>query len=241
MKKQHLASAFCAGVFTLGLASTADAAVILYANDFENPTGFSGAGAYTDVSQQQITDLYGPEFTQNLTVETINLTGGLYTDSLGTGGDYALGMLESLNDDRLYLSFDVTGYDYLNVQLDFSSIDLQGFGAPFVTAAPTLKLDLLDGSNLATVLSSSQTTGASPVSPFVYNWTNEIFALNTSGISNVTLEFDLIAGGYASFDNLVIAASNVAGDVSAVPIPAAVWLFGSGLIGLIGIARRKKA
>jgi hypothetical protein len=29
--------------------------------------------------------------------------------------------------------------------------------------------------------------------------------------------------------------------VSSVPIPAAVWLFGSGLIGLIGIARRKKA
>lgn len=28
--------------------------------------------------------------------------------------------------------------------------------------------------------------------------------------------------------------------VSAVPIPAAVWLFGSGLIGLIGVARRKK-
>ena len=30
------------------------------------------------------------------------------------------------------------------------------------------------------------------------------------------------------------------GDVSAVPVPAAVWLFGSGLIGLIGVARRKK-
>ena len=29
--------------------------------------------------------------------------------------------------------------------------------------------------------------------------------------------------------------------VEAVPIPAAVWLFGSGLIGLIGVARRKKA
>jgi len=28
------------------------------------------------------------------------------------------------------------------------------------------------------------------------------------------------------------------GDVSAVPVPAAVWLFGSGLIGLIGFARR---
>ena len=30
-----------------------------------------------------------------------------------------------------------------------------------------------------------------------------------------------------------------AGNVGAVPIPAAVWLFGSGLIGLLGLARRK--
>lgn len=31
------------------------------------------------------------------------------------------------------------------------------------------------------------------------------------------------------------------GDVSAVPVPAAIWLFGSGLIGLAGMARRKAA
>ena len=33
------------------------------------------------------------------------------------------------------------------------------------------------------------------------------------------------------------------GDValSAIPVPASVWLFGSGLLGLIGIARRKKS
>ncbi len=31
------------------------------------------------------------------------------------------------------------------------------------------------------------------------------------------------------------------GDVSAVPVPAAVWLFGSGLIGLLGVAKRKKS
>jgi len=30
------------------------------------------------------------------------------------------------------------------------------------------------------------------------------------------------------------------GDVSAVPVPAAVWLFGSGLLGLVGVARRRK-
>jgi len=29
-------------------------------------------------------------------------------------------------------------------------------------------------------------------------------------------------------------------DIQAIPVPAAVWLFGSGLLGLVGIARRKK-
>ena len=30
-------------------------------------------------------------------------------------------------------------------------------------------------------------------------------------------------------------------SVSAVPVPAAAWLFGSGLLGLVGVARLKKA
>ena len=30
-------------------------------------------------------------------------------------------------------------------------------------------------------------------------------------------------------------------DLAPIPVPAAVWLFGSGLIGLVGVARRKKA
>ena len=33
--------------------------------------------------------------------------------------------------------------------------------------------------------------------------------------------------------------SNSCSAVSAVPVPAAVWLFGSGLLGLAGLARRK--
>ena len=40
---------------------------------------------------------------------------------------------------------------------------------------------------------------------------------------------------YASFNGTVSAI----GTVSAVPVPAAIWLFGSGLLGLIGISRRK--
>ena len=35
--------------------------------------------------------------------------------------------------------------------------------------------------------------------------------------------------------------SNPTLSIEAVPVPAAVWLFGSGLVGLIGVARRKKS
>ena len=69
-------------------------------------------------------------------------------------------------------------------------------------------------------------------------------------------------GGYANLDflalvgadqNIEFTARNLYGDdgnndyalaaitVSAVPVPAAIWLFGTGLIGLIGFSKRRKA
>lgn len=63
---------------------------------------------------------------------------------------------------------------------------------------------------------------------------NSIFytgdANSTIGIH---MNFALSAGDSVTFDTLF--------DVTPVPVPAAVWLFGSGLIGLAGFARRKKA
>ena len=41
--------------------------------------------------------------------------------------------------------------------------------------------------------------------------------------------------------NLISGFVDSYGSASAVPVPAAVWLFGSGLLGLVGIARRKQA
>ena len=41
--------------------------------------------------------------------------------------------------------------------------------------------------------------------------------------------------GDSDFDDMLVRA-----EFSAVPVPAAVWLFGSGLLGLIGMARRRK-
>ena len=58
----------------------------------------------------------------------------------------------------------------------------------------------------------------------------------------VTVEFTAICGADPGcFSNLAIDNVIVTADVPAVPVPAAVWLFGSGLLGLVGVARRKKA
>jgi hypothetical protein len=58
---------------------------------------------------------------------------------------------------------------------------------------------------------------------------------NTVGNRVIAWE-DLPGGGDRDFNDVVVEV-----NVAPIPIPAAVWLFGSGLLGLIGIARRKVA
>ena len=58
----------------------------------------------------------------------------------------------------------------------------------------------------------------------------------------VTVEFTAICGADAGcFSFLAVDNVTVTADVPAVPVPAAVWLFGSGLLGLVGVARRRKS
>ena len=80
---------------------------------------------------------------------------------------------------------------------------------------------------------------------------NVDLSILTSGGSLVntwTLGTDAITGvggnrytWFAYQDFSVLAFDNTSLETAAVPVPAAVWLFGSGLLGLVGISRRKKA
>lgn len=74
----------------------------------------------------------------------------------------------------------------------------------------------------------------------------------TSGTDDFIFIWDFVSQGPNEYgDTLAYTSSSVSPDswwvstvdytVSTVPIPAAVWLFGSGLLGLIGLAKHKKA
>jgi hypothetical protein len=61
--------------------------------------------------------------------------------------------------------------------------------------------------------------------------------MTDDNMSDLVLAYNdnALGTGDADYDDMLVRA-----EFSAVPIPAAVWLFGSGLLGLIGIGRRRK-
>jgi hypothetical protein len=115
----------------------------------------------------------------------------------------------------------------------------EGTASDAFTTGPGFNLSLganYDGGALNQALG---TTGAQ----FAQFWSDP----DGSDANTTTLDFISLGPASASIlqsIDIPPSASNgwlLVSDASVVPLPAAVWLFGSGLIGLIGIARHKRA
>ena len=65
-------------------------------------------------------------------------------------------------------------------------------------------------------------------------------ALSTSFTLSAAADVNFFIIDSPYFDNLGGMSLDVSADVSAVPIPAAAWLFGTALIGFVGMSRRRK-
>ena len=109
---------------------------------------------------------------------------------------------------------------------------ISGDGGPVFSYAVSLPSLMLDpGTYWVSITEADTRTPASGFSQWL--WSRSDFSGNFAGRRG-DLEIWSSAGDNTSGD----LAMTLTGTV--VPIPAAVWLFGSGLLGLVGIARRKK-
>jgi len=160
-------------------------------------------------------------------------TGGNYNAYLdsdwfhsgGQGGGGGLGVCKDLNGGQCNPGYDDNVTINENLMLDFTTkvtisetIFRNGEHDPTFAADATFDLVIDRG------LITESTVNYSLVNVFATDLTGTTFEfMNLNAIDTDDYRFYISAM-----------------EVIAVPVPAAVWLFGSGLIGLIGIARRKK-
>jgi hypothetical protein len=150
----------------------------------------------------------------------LGFNGGI-TGTFGVGAITPSGSVESAN---------VTGTGLLSIfdgsqtlTADLTWIDIATFGT---------------AGNLNTV-------GSANLSNIVYGGVNaDLLALASVGTGINTASFQLTSP--TSLTNLfttstTVTSTSFSGSITAVPVPAAIWLFGSGLLGIIGIGRSKKA
>jgi hypothetical protein len=78
----------------------------------------------------------------------------------------------------------------------------------------------------------------SNLQPYYY-WSATESASNTNNAWYFRMDVGVQEDGFEYAESYGWAVQS--GDVSTVPVPAAAWLFGSGLLGLVGVARRKQS
>lgn len=157
----------------------------------------------------------------------------------------------SANADLLYYNVGMTGDQEVNASGDFNQGDPDGFGVAKLvidTLANTIDWQFLVA-DIALPLTGAHihNAAAGANGPIVVNFNAQLSGtgLNDSDLAAVVAN---PSDFYVNLHNEMFPNGAIRGQfcdpyrtVSAVPVPAAVWLFGSGLLGLIGVARRKSA
>lgn len=188
--------------------------------------------------------------------------GGISTSNGGSGINYTpVGLAE--DDSGLLINIDTTGYSDITLDFDWRTFSA-GSGDQFVVGYFVGDLDGLAGGfnkyREIDLRNANQggTDGVwnwNPATPnygapgnagdwnellrgdSTNNWSSESYNLNLADDAGevwIAFWLDNGNGDYGKFDNVTVT------GVSIVPVPAAAWLFASGLVGLVGAAYRKK-
>ena len=163
------------------------------------------------------------------------ITWGSPTTNVNVGDVFTIdvvgtGFLGNVDGGGVNISYDSNILNVLSVTIDESVWDFGGFG---------ISTGIIDNPN-GTLDGIMVNTFADVTGDFIIA-TIEMQAIAEGNSSLLLAEYGLnpwASGGSLINPGFVAGAVNVSA-VTTVPVPAAVWLFGSGLIGLAGFARRK--
>ena len=144
----------------------------------------------------------------------------LFTSNLGTANNGVVGgfVLNNLTTFENGINNDITTGGALSARAS-GSTETSGPGLYGLNASQ--KYGLIGAPDTSTLGSTAQ----------------QLFGFTGSAVAGALTSYILGTATLDTSGNLTFAANTV----SAVPLPAAVWLFGSGLMGLVGVSRRRKA
>lgn len=246
MKKSHRLGAACAVLLILGITTSVNAS--LY-----NGNGNTGYGGAIGQSTLEITD-NGTTLQFDLTKGTGNLNDVfvIYMDTVAGGFASNVGMNDQADNSRKAIAgcvsttcTDITfGFD-----ADYAiAFDATNGGFLFGLATGS-SLGFLESAGGAGAVSDSAFTFSVSMAnlgltPFSGDTVNYVGTYVSNFLTGVDLSNEGYGAGLPGTNPLSPASetftSSLAYTTSTVPIPATVWLFGSGLLGLVGMARRKK-
>jgi hypothetical protein len=242
--KELNASLLCAVVISMALSALPAQA---YASPiyitFSNSGGASGklnGSAFSDASWSLEYEIDNTTLDSNAN----NLGAGSYTGAV-IGGIFMLNEVKYIlaneyDTGNLYMSTDEE-YGYNRISINPDSGGYMQFITGFDTIFPELFDDVnnLNSANLGSNVSDNTAWGSNSS---IINYQNgmDYFTMeSTPGVSTMSGdEISISEGSGAGSGNFNVSIA-AASSYTAVPVPATVFLFGVGLIGLMGFARRK--